>query len=390
MICCFMFSLFSCKQEVPVQNTETDIRFDPLGQFEEVRLCVNVNNETNYLLTDLNQLYKTKGHYPEVEWKTPLPLYAKGIVPCKNESVIALTTSYFGYDLMSISRFGSDGNMQYSFPFDKFFDEYPNHFEHFITACSDGKNGAYILVALLEAGKWPGLLQKDEVFLVHLDDQNNFTKIKLNDYYIRIASDPNGNLFGLRYQERYFNIQGAGEPDSFYIEAFDQTKLSQGIISKTWSSGFSQIEYYTNYYWDLEFNLSVNSRYVYYAMPLVRYVDIQYGHEMVALDRTNGKEVHHKTLESPTYVDVYLSNTWLNGFANEDGFFTQYSIGATTRLMHMNMEGNLAKHMDLKGTNNRCEISSLSDFNSEIWLWGKMSKGKNAQMVPFFQKLDIK
>lgn len=389
ILCILILSLDGCKQEVLPEVTDVDIVFEPLGEQEKVLSCKPGQGDINYLLTDFQRIIKTRGTNQDVEWSMNMPLFTRSIVPCKDESVIAITSSVYGYDLMYFSRIGKDGNMVYAFTADKLFDDYPNHYEHFINACSDGNNGAYALVALRENGKWPDQMRKDDVFLLHIDAQNNFTKIKLNDYYLRIASDQQGNLYGLRYEEWYFYVQASEEPDSFYIEEFDMSQLNKGIIAKTWSSGFTVGEYYANYYFEHNFNLSVNSRYVYYAAPLARLVDVIYGHKMVALDRSNGKQVHHKTILSPTYVDIYVSGASLSGFADENGYYSHFSIGATTRLLQMDLSGNLVKNIDIKGTNNRSEIHALASYQSDLWIWGIMSKGKNAQMVPFFQKMRI-
>lgn len=374
----------SCKQEIAPSSSESSLRYHPIGENKFIEYSATNNNHTLYSIVNGMTLYKTSGKELTKIWETELDAIGKEVIACKNGSVIVIKASPFSNNEITYCRIDADRIISHNTTGLRLMPNYQDYQEHFISGCGDGNNGAYLLVALQKFGIWPENMKGLDVFLIHINESNQVeSRMSLKNHFLRLASDKEGNLYGLSFKDNDMSISGTSKKDSFMMVSFNKASLAAGKIDYNYISSFVQTEYWANYYWEREFGLEVNSSQVYIAMPQVKAVDLEIGLDMLQFDKKSGKITQTWGIASPTVANKYWEGAKLNTFANEKGFYAVYRIGATTQLVYMRNDGSYGGKLDLKGNKNRCDILDIEQLGENILVMGFSSLAKSPILAPF-------
>ncbi len=221
-----IFLLPSCKQKIDPIVSNSELRYNPFGENVFVSNCATYDNTNLYTLDFKGNVYRTSGQDLKPIWKTGIDANGKEIIACKNGSVIIIKSSPFSWDEITYCRIDEERIMSFNSSGQKLMPKYPNANEHLISAISDGNNGAYLLITLQQMGSNIYDTKAEDVYLVHINDENMVeARLRLDNYFVKLASDKNGNLFGMTYKGNSHLTTGTSPKDSFMIVSFNKASL---------------------------------------------------------------------------------------------------------------------------------------------------------------------
>lgn len=373
-----------CNKESFEPESKSELRYFPLG--DNIYPAGIANADAGLLLAAYNdnRIMLCDGLTENFQWSSQIDGQVVGFTANKDGSVWVVKHSPFFWEEMTLCCLDSLGKLVFNTTGSKMIPSKPNNQEFYMSIASDGQNGVYFLIALLDFGVSPEKLLPSDIYLVHANNQNTIDmRLPLNEYFFRIQGDRDGNLYGLSHNTADFNPTGTGATDTFHLIKFDLAALNNKQVKRVWEYNLTVVEYYVNYFWEHNFQVNTNSKNIFVSHTTAQFLDLETGIKIHSINKADGAPISVVADPSPTFANSYSEGSLLTGFADENGVYAAYKIGATTRIISMDNSGNKNANINLKGDNNRCSPIGFALIKNKPTVFGYSTKGKSTQYAPF-------
>lgn len=381
--------LSGCNKESFEPESKSMLRYFPFG--DNIYPSGIINTDAGLLMTvyNDNRIMLCDGLTENFQWSSQVDGQIEGLTGNKDGGVWVVKHSPFFWEDMTVCRLDALGKLVFNTTGSKMIPSKPNNQEFCLSVASDGQNGVYFLIALLDFGVSPEKLLPSDIYLVHANNQNTIDmRLQLNEYFFRIEGDMDGNLYGLSHNTADFTPTGTGATDTFHLIKFDLAALNNKQVKRVWEYNLTVVEYYVNYFWEHNFTVNTNSKNIFVSHTTAKFLDLETGIKIHAINKADGAPISVVSDPSPTFANSYSEGSLLTGFADENGAYAAYRIGATTRLVSMDNSGNKKSIINLKGDNNRCSPLGFAMVKNKPAVFGYSTKGKSTQYSPFSFQFD--
>lgn len=366
--------LSSCKKEIKVENSESDLVFEPYGKDVSIKRSLSTNNFIFNIIDRFEVFICNEKQQVKNIFHTNNDILK--LVPVNNGEVIGVTSTYDGLEKLQYFRLDKFGNKIYeSSVFDKLVTLNSLN-ENLISACSDAKGGVYVMVYCHD-GLSPSI--SEDRYLVHINSQNSIDKITpMYDFVVYMASDDKGEL----YIGRTYGPEG----DFMKIEIYkpDMNALNAGSVQKSWYYRFTNLERdwkWKNYF---PYKMEINKNKLYLIMSEnTGQNDLATGLRYRILNISDGKEANTFVIPFGISINNYLNISTFEPIFVKDEHFLAFNYGTKSKVVQVNDQGEILFEQKISGPSNRSFLTGVSYLNGYYNLAGYMTLNTSPEYVPF-------
>ena len=370
--CCILFLFAGCKKEINPTFTESNIRYKPLGENSFITKVVDFDNNSFLVKVNNNKVVKISGENLKQDWECSFDNKVYDIISGNNAETFVIEGNY---SEINFSHLDANGNVLYKGL--NILSEFPFLQKQFLGACSDRKNGVYILTYLNDPALAPLANRR---FLVHINSNNIIDqKVELYGFYMYLESDNVGNLF----------ITRTTGPEGTIMQ-LETSKInmdwlkSNNSIKKDFIYKFGSQE--ADWKWPLYFPFKIiynNSQLHIFKQHNTGKNDMCSGLDVIRLNSADLSLINSYTIPLDIEINNYLDQPTFYPLFTESGNYLSFNYGKKAKFVKADLSDTIVGQEYLSGNQNSCHITGMAATGGKVMVFGYSTLLKSPTYIPF-------